>query len=80
MTAVNSARSGISGTTHFSSYRSTRLAEEQARSYQALLGTPPPQEESAWEENSVTGVEESHTGGTLWSVICESGSACVVLE
>ena len=63
---------GISGTTRVSSGLLNRPAEEQAGSYQDLLTTPPLQDRSEWDLDSVSQEERSHTGGTWCSVICES--------
>lgn len=73
-TVIASERSSVSNNKPSASGQSNRSAEEQARSYQNLLATPPLQEKSEWDLDSATEEERSHTAGMSWSSIGEFDS------
>ena len=73
-TVIASERSSISNNKPPAPGQSNRSAEEQARSYQNLLATPPLQDKSEWDLDSATEEERSHTASTSWSSIGEFDS------
>lgn len=72
-TVIASEGSSISNNKRSSSSQSSRAAEEQAKSYQNLLATPPLQDRSEWDLDSVT-EERLRTVGKWWSSIGEFDS------
>jgi hypothetical protein len=73
-TVIASEGSSISNNKRSSSSQSSRAAEEQARSYQNLLATPPMQDRSEWDLDSVTEEERLRTVGKWCSSIGEFDS------
>jgi hypothetical protein len=73
-TVIVSERSSISNNKPSAPGQWNRSAEEQARSYQNLLATPPLQDKSEWDLDSATEEERSHTASTSWSSIGEFDS------